>query len=31
MTDIIVNVVYAEITAIIVMCVIVYLLYFNNK
>ena len=31
MTQTIINIVYAEITAIVVMCIIVYLMYLNRK
>jgi hypothetical protein len=31
MTQTVINIVYAEITAIIVMCIIVYLMYLNRK
>jgi hypothetical protein len=31
MTQTIVNIVYAEITAIVVMCIIIYLMYMNRK
>jgi hypothetical protein len=31
MTQTIVNIVYAEITAIVVMCIIIYLMYLNKK
>jgi hypothetical protein len=31
MTNIIVNIVYAEITAIIVMCIMVFLMYWGRK
>jgi hypothetical protein len=31
MTQTIVNIVYAEITAIVVMCIIIYLMYLNRK
>jgi len=31
MTQTVINIVYAEITAIVVMCIIIYLLYLNRK
>jgi len=31
MTQTVVNIVYAEITAIVVMCIVIYLMYFNKK
>jgi hypothetical protein len=31
MTQTVINIVYAEITAIVVMCIIVYLMYMNRK
>jgi hypothetical protein len=31
MTDIIVNIMYAEITAIVVMCLVVFLMYWDRK
>jgi hypothetical protein len=31
MTQTVVNIVYAEITAIVVMCIIIYLMYMNRK
>jgi len=31
MNQTIVNIVYAEITAIVVMCIIIYLMYLNKK
>ena len=31
MTQTVVNIVYAEITAIVVMCIVIYLLYLNKK
>jgi hypothetical protein len=31
MSQTIVNIVYAEITAIVVMCIVIYLLYINKK
>ena len=31
MTQTVVNIVYAEITAIVVMCIVIYLLYINKK
>jgi hypothetical protein len=31
MTQTVINIVYAEITAIVVMCIVVYLMYLNRK
>jgi hypothetical protein len=31
MTQTVVNIVYAEITAIVVMCIVIYLMYLNKK
>jgi hypothetical protein len=31
MTQTVINIVYAEITAIVVMCIIIYLMYLNRK
>jgi hypothetical protein len=31
MTDIIVNIMYAEITAIVVMCLVIFLMYWDRK
>jgi len=31
MTQTIVNIVYAEATAIVVICIVIYLMYFNNR
>jgi hypothetical protein len=31
MTNTVINIVYAEITAIVVMCVVIYLMYLNRK
>jgi hypothetical protein len=31
MTQTVVNIVYAEITAIVVMCIVIYLIYLNKK
>ena len=31
MTQTVINIVYAEITAIAVMCIVIYLLYLNKK
>jgi hypothetical protein len=31
MTQTVVNIVYAEITAVVVMCIIIYLMYLNRK